>query len=171
MKTCLITFLFISLIFLSPVSVSAKKYQPHVKGGFKSLTLTDYRYESGYKDAKSIEKTATLNFDEKGNQIEIISYSEGKVAQKNKIENKYNSDGLLIESVYFDVSGNLAARFTFHYDNNTNIIYDTTYNALGEVKDRGAYKYDKNNFLIEETHDTRIDKNEFNKFLTRIKTK
>ena len=92
MKTCLITFLFISLIFLSPVSVSAKKYQPHVKGGFKSLTLTDYRYESGYKDAKSIEKTATLNFDEKGNQIEIISYSEGKVAQKNKIENKYNSD-------------------------------------------------------------------------------
>jgi YD repeat-containing protein len=145
---------------------TAKPAEPQVKGGFRSCTVTDYRYKSGKINKKSAEKNYSQIFDEKGNPIELISYRGNKIIQKNKISNKYNTLGLLNEVEYFDNSGKVIIRFIYNYDDKRNKISDESFNGAGEVTGRAFYKYDDNNFLIEETHEVRIDSNEFTKGTT-----
>jgi hypothetical protein len=147
-------------------SIFAKPYEPQVKGGFKSCTVTEYRYKPGKIVLKNGEMSYAQNYDDKGNQIELIYYENNKISSRNKVENKYNAAGLLSESVYFDKTGKVSTKFTYSYDDKTNLIGNVTYNAKGEVTERGTYVYDKNNFMIEETHEVRIGENEFYKGTT-----
>jgi hypothetical protein len=169
MKKGLIAALVISFLFIGQVQCFSKPVQPQVKGGFKTCTATDYRYKAGKVDMKSGVKNFTQIFDDKGNQIEIISYDDNKIPHKNIITNKYNSMGLLSESVYLDNSGKPHIKFTYYYDDKMNRIFDTTYNSAGEVTERGSYKYDENDYMIQETHEVRIDSNEFYKGSTYFK--
>ncbi|OGU58172.1 MAG: hypothetical protein A2X64_06915 [Ignavibacteria bacterium GWF2_33_9] len=159
--------LLISIMVLFQYNIFAKPYQPQVKGGFKSCTVTEYRYKPGKIVLKNGEMSYAQNFDAHGNQIELIYYENNKISSKNKVENKYNTAGLLSESVYFDKTGKVSTKFTYSYDDKTNLIGNVTYNAKGEVTERGSYVYDKNDFMIEETHEVKIGENEFYKGTTK----
>ena len=89
MNKYLITSLMICFYFTFQYPGYSKPAEPQVKGGFRSCTATEYRYKSGKIDQKTGQKSSTVIFDEKGNQIELISYEENKISQKYKIENKY----------------------------------------------------------------------------------
>jgi hypothetical protein len=169
MKKSLITAIAISLFLIIENQSYTKPAEPQVKGGFKNCSVTDYRYKSGKIDMKAGVKTYSSTFDDKGNQIELVTYEDNKLSQRIKVENKYNPKGLIIETVYFDAAGKPYTKFTYGYDEKTNMVYDTNYNNKGEVTQRGFYKYDGNNFLIEETHEVRIDSAEFVKGTTYYK--
>lgn len=160
MKFKLLISLFLSYIFLFQYQTFTKPAEPQVKGGYKTCTVTEYRYTAGKPNKKGDLQYKQI-LDEMGNQIGIISYVENKKTYKNKIENKYNSSGLLSETIYFDIEGKASVKFTFTYDERTNKISDVTFNSAGEVTSRGFYKYDGNNYLIEETHEVRIVNDEF----------
>jgi YD repeat-containing protein len=147
----------------------AKPYQPQVKGGFKSFTTTEYRYDAGKPTPKSVEKISTTILDKNGNMVETIFYEKGKITQKFKITNKYDEKGLLIETIYFDMKGKPFNKNSYNYDSRTNKINDTTKNASGEITQIGTYVYDKNDFLIQEIHKVRIDKDEFSTGVTYFK--
>jgi hypothetical protein len=160
----------ISYLAIIQCQCFTKPYEPQVKGGYKSCTATEYRYKSGKIVNKSGEKINTVIIDDKGSPIESIYYENNKISQKNKSINKYDSKNLLIETVIFDGTGKPMYKIAFAYDEQTNMIGDTTYKLTdGDVWQRGSYKYDKNNFLIEETHEVRIDSNEFSKGTTYYK--
>lgn len=169
MKIGLMLFVIFNLFIIQLINCNAKPYEPQVKGGFKKSTSTEYRYEPGKSKPVKIEKRSEQIFDEHGNMIEIISYDEGKKGQSNKIGNKYNEKGLLTETVYFDDKSNPVIRFTYNYDNKNNMIGNITYSNTGEVTEKGTYIYDENNFLVEEKHEVRIEKNEFSSGTTYYK--
>ena len=170
MKKNLVVLLIISFLLAGQYQSFAKPYQPQVKGGFKSCTTTEYRYKAGKNVNKAGEITDTRNFDDKGNMVEVISYEQNKMSNKYKMTLKYDSRNLPIEEISFDETGKPKFKVTYAYDEKTNKIGDTScIFATGEVWQRGSYKYDRNNFLIAETHEVRIDTNQYSKGTTYYK--
>ena len=72
------------------------------------------------------QKRDSLVFDEHGNQIELISFSEGKPAQSNNVANKYNDKGQLSEATYYSKDGKAVVSYIYTYDANANLISDET---------------------------------------------
>jgi hypothetical protein len=170
MKKKLIAFLIIGFLLAGQYYSFAKPYEPQVKGGFKSCTTTEYRYKAGKIVNKSGEINETRNFDDKGNMVEVISYEQNKMSNKYKMTLKYDSRNLPIEEISFDENVKPKFKVTYAYDEKSNKIGDTSLLvSKGEVWQRGSYKYDKNNFLIEETHEVRIDSNQYSKGTTYFK--
>lgn len=170
MKVKLMLLLVATFLLAGQYYCLTKPYQPQVKGGFKSCTTTEYRYKAGKIVNKAGEISDTRNFDDKGNMIEIISYENNKISGKYKMAVKYDSRNLPIEEITFDQSGKPKFKTIYVYDANTNKIADTTIIvASGVVWQRSSYQYDKNNFLIAETHEVRIDTNEYSKGTTYFK--
>ena len=170
MKKSIIFVLLICIFgFVFQFQSYSKPPQPDAKGGFKTCTVTIYQYHDGKVNMKSGQKSYTSNFDDKGYQIEMISYDNNKISQKNKITNKYNTKGLPIEVNVLDESGKSITKVTIGYDDKMNKINDTIYNDAGEATQRGTYKYDANNFMVEEIHETRVENNKFIKGSTYYK--
>ena len=157
------------LLFSLQFQISAKPYQPAVKGGFKSCTVTEYRYNDSKDMAKSGQISYSLSLDEKGNPIEMIYYDNNKISSLHKIINNYNSKGLPVESIFCDAMGKAAERHCFVYDDATNMVLDTLFNSKGEATTIGHHIYDKNNFMTEEIYEVKIDTNEFSKGVTYFK--
>ena len=137
--------LFVALGFAS----YAKPYQPQVKGGFRHCLSMEYRAPEGKPMSKIGQKRDSVVLDEHGNQIELISFTEGKPAQSNKVANKYNPKGQLSEATYYSKDGKAVVSYIFTYDANANLISDETKNSDGKTTAKAYYKYDKNNFLIQ----------------------
>lgn len=159
------TIVFLLTIFLNQI-VFSKPYQPQVNGGFRSVVVMEYRYSGSKVNMNSGVKSYSSKFDEHGNLIEMISYENNKISSTIRLKNKYNSKGLLVELAYFDETGKPTGKFSYGYDDNANMILDTMYNAQGEMTTKGYHKYDKNNFLIEETYVVKIDSTEWSKGTT-----
>lgn len=168
MKNLIITLCFVSLFFFLQQITFAKPYQPQVKGGFKNVIVNEFKYKGGKVDLKSSQRSYTAIIDAKGNQTEINSYKDNNISPKDviRIKNKYNSKGLLVESIYCDFSGKQFTKFTFGYDSQNNMVCDTIYNEKNQATTRGYHKFDKNNFLIEETYEVKIDSTEWSKGTT-----
>ncbi len=156
MKFKLLMALIICFNFIVQNQTISKPVEPQVKGGYKTCTVTEYRYTAG-KPNKKGEIQYKLIFDDKGNQIEIVSYGEYKKTYKNKIENKYNASGLLIEMILFNIEGNPTVKFTYSYDEKMNLITDITYDKDGKKTAKGSYRYDENDFLVKEVHEFYTD--------------
>jgi len=169
MKKLLFALFIICLYFVVPCQSYSKPPQSDAKGGFKTCTVTIYQYKDGKVDMKSGQKNFIQYFDDKGYQIEFLSYEDNKISQKNKILNKYNSKGLLIEANVLDESGKSITKATYGYDDKMNKTNDTIYNDAGVATQRGTYKYDANNFMVEETQETRVENNKFIKGSTYYK--
>ena len=152
MKTRFFLPLVICFVMICLNLTYTKPAEPQVKGAFKKCTSTEYRYKSGKIDPKSKKIRYVQILDDEGNQVELISYDDNKEEHKNKIGNKYNADGLLSETVFFDESGKPIVKFTYNYDERKNLINDAQYDRDNKLSQIGSYKYDDNNFLIEETH-------------------
>ncbi len=131
MKTGIVFALVISLTILCQYQNYSKPAEPQVKGGYKSFTVKEFRYNA-VKQHKKGEITYIQILDEKGNKIESISYGEKNKAYKNKIENKYNSVGLLSEMLMYNIEGKQAVKFTYNYDEKKNLITDITYDNKGK---------------------------------------
>jgi hypothetical protein len=156
MKLKLFISLILSFIFLAENMSFSKPAEPQVKGGYKTCTVTEYRYTAG-KPNKKGEIQYKLIFDDKGNQIEIVSYDENKKTYKNKVSNKYNASGLLSETIYFDIEGKASVKFTYSYDERMNLITDITYDKDDKKTAKGSYFYDENDFLVKEVHEFYTD--------------
>ena len=156
MKNLFILTFSIGFIFIFQSLSFSKPAEPQVKGGYKTCTVTEYRYTAG-KPNKKGEIQYKLILDEKGNPIEMISYGENKKTYKNKIENKYNSSELLIEKILFNFEGNPTVKCTYNYDERMNLITDITYDKDGKKTAKGSYMYDKNDFLVKEVHEFYYD--------------
>lgn len=154
MKSVLITIL--SIVFTLNI-IDAKPYEPQAKGSFKICTVYENRTKTGKFDSKLRQKSYIQKFDNNGNAIEIESFYQGKSEGIIKIENKYNGDGLLISKKQFDPSGKYFALMTYGYDNNKNLIADTSFSMQNEIQQKSIYKYDHNNFLIVEIHEFKVE--------------
>lgn len=156
MKTGIMFAFVISMSLVFQYQIYSKPAEPQVKGGYKSCTVTEYRYTSGKQNKKGEIQYKQI-LDEKGNPVESISFGEKSKTYRNKIENKYNSVGLLSEMVMYSIEGKQAVKYTYNYDERNNLIADISYDNKGKKTAKGSYFYDINGFLIKETHELYYD--------------
>ena len=127
----------------------AKPYQPQVKGGYRHCMSIEYRAQDGKPMSKIGQNRDSLVIDEHGNQIELISFSEGKLSQSNKIANRYNDKGQLSEATYYSADGKPVVTYAYTYDDNANLVGESTKNSDGKVTAKANHKYDRANILIQ----------------------
>jgi hypothetical protein len=165
--------MFIILLMLAIAGISnfcfSKPYKPQVMGGFSSVEVFEYRYKGGKINQKPEDEYYTILLDDKGNPIEMNFYEKNKITARNKIQNKYNDKGLIIETTMFDVNGNAIEKHSFAYDDATNMVRDTIYDDKGSVRTIGHHIHDKDNFIVQEIYEVKIDSNEFSKGVTYIR--
>lgn len=124
-------------------------------------------------DVNSRHLDATVNYDENGNNLEYISYNDGKTHYRYSY--KYNDKGKLIERVYYDsagviqfknsykdglneencqilytdATGTLPVKDSIKYYENGNIRQQVYYDSAGLNRFWDRYEYDENGNLIE----------------------
>jgi len=145
------------LTFVTFSLLKAKPYEPQVKGPFKTCTVYENRTTSGKFNPKSRVISYIQTFDNNGNTIEMISYSNGKKEGKSKVENKYNDKGLLISTKYFDPTEKYFSLNTYGYDDKNNLIADTNFSMQNEITRKSVYIYDENNFLIQTIYEFKVE--------------
>lgn len=149
MKIMLKPLIYICFSIFMSGTIMAKPYQPQVKGGYRHCIIMEYRAEGGKPISKIGHKRDSLVIDEKGHQTELITFSDGKITQSNRVENRYNDKGQLSEATYYSVEGKAVVRYAYFYDDKANLISDETKDGAGKVTAKANYKYDRNNFLIQ----------------------
>ena len=154
MKKFLLLFTLMLLVFNYSYSVSVSKIMPEndwkvkkLKGKVKTMVskIDEYDYSGKVRDKIEI----VTNFNENGYITEEVNYYNGD--KKQTTTNKYNKDGLLIESK--EVPGR-KWEHTYKYDKNGNLV-ETKKPEIktGADKKHLQYKeniYDKNGRIIEE---------------------
>lgn len=100
-----------------------------------------------YGSDGSLSYTNTNTYDDKGNIInENLEFVSGGGYYGN---NKFNSNGDLIEWFWFGPDGKFNAHYSYIYDNAKNKMEAIVYDSTGSIKSKEAYKYDNQGKMIE----------------------
>ena len=109
-------------------------------GSIKQYDLCEYNsdckitQQTWYSNSGKLEDVFIWIYDSYGYIVEEKSYTNyGIMNGYNRYDNSYNSNGILIKQIWYDVSN--VKRQMSEYDNNGDLIRSTTYNADGSVSD------------------------------------
>jgi len=104
----------------------------------KVKTETTYKYEmKGQKEIK--KKTSEKTYDQKGNKIKEVSYTDNGEINKTKLFS-FDSDNNLIEEKTLDKKGRTLKIITYEYKDGHK-IHKTVIDADGLIKTKKEYTY------------------------------
>lgn len=147
-----------------------------IKGNAKSVVRTDYSIASKFGEYYRTPSTKFVySYDENGKLLES-SETTARDALVNKVENKYNEEGLLIEQIGFDSESIITWKAVFGYKNGlkndvseygsdgnlkTKVIYgyngtkvseENCYNSEGTLVGKLVYKYEGDRLVAEDEY-------------------
>ena len=119
--------------------------EANLKGKVKSYTESRYNAEDRFGEIQKIEGSLywkeSFKYDDKGNLIEMIGYSNYTF--------KYDDKGNRMEENYYNADGILSGKVNYNYDDKGNRIEENYYNADGILSGKNTYKYDDKGNQIE----------------------
>lgn len=147
-----------------------------IKGNAKSVVRTDYSITSKFGEYYRTPSTKVVySYDENGKLLESSEMTARDVLV-NKVENKFNEEGLLVEQIGFDSESIITWKAVFNYKNGlmsdvseygsdgnlkTKVIYayngsnvseENCYNAEGTLVGKLVYKYEGDRLTVEDEY-------------------
>ena len=125
-----------------------------IKGNAKSVVRTDYSIASKFGEYYRTPSTKVVySYDENGKLLESSEMTARDVLV-NKVENKYNEEGLLVEQIGFDSESIITWKAVFNYKNGlkSDVSEENCYNAEGTLVGKLVYKYEGDRLTVEDEY-------------------
>jgi len=125
----------VMLAFVSSLCATLNGQQTAPKDKIKTIVV----YEEKFNVLVSKKlKESEVTYDQKGNIIEDIQYTDGKVKQHFRYQ--YDNDGNKIKEEEFDAAGKLIEYSDYKIDNGVR-TEKTVFEPNGKMKSRKTYQY------------------------------
>jgi hypothetical protein len=129
--------LVILLVFVS--LICAPSFGQQITSKDKIKTVVVYEEKFNVLVSKKL-KESEVTYDQKGNIIEDIQYTDGKV--KTHFRYQFDNDGNKIKEEEFDAAGKVIEYSEYKIENGMR-IEKTVYESNGKMKSRKTYQYTK----------------------------
>ena len=130
---------FLVLFVMFSFLVKAQSKKDILKNEISEITINEFDYSSG---KEKLSNSEFFRYDEKGNQIEYIEYSDNKKIVKHT-ESIYDEDNNEISRTYFYSNGKIKKVYKYLYEGKLKISKQI-YDEKGELQMRKEYLYLKN---------------------------
>jgi antitoxin component YwqK of YwqJK toxin-antitoxin module len=125
------------LVFVLSLCATSNGQQPAAKDKIKTIVVFEEKFN--VLVSKKL-KESEVTYDQKGNILEDIQYTDGKVSKHFRYQ--YDNDGNKIREEEFDPNGKMIEYSQYKVENGLR-VEKTVYDPNGKMKSRKTYQYTK----------------------------